>query len=214
MKPSLDILDLGHQAYTPVLDIQRQMVEQRRNGEIPDTLILVEHDPVYTLGRSAKQEHVLASEQQLQQRGIEVVKTDRGGDVTYHGPGQLVGYPILDLAAREKGVLWYIQSLERLIMLVLADFGIESSTDRQNRGVWVGNNKIAAIGVRITRHITMHGFSLNVCVDLSHYDFIVPCGITGKGVTSLNLLVDNVSMKEVKEKTIARFQDIFCPTGS
>jgi len=205
----LTVEDLGKRPYGPVLELQEQYVEKRRGGEIGDTLLLVEHEPVYTLGRAAKEDNVLLSGEELGQRGIDVVRIGRGGDVTYHGPGQLVGYPIVDLGARGKGVLWYVQSLEQILVDVLAGFGVEATTDRKNRGVWVGNEKIAAIGVRVTRRITMHGFALNVRMDLGSYAGIVPCGITDKGVTSLHLLVPDVTMDTVKEKVVEGFEKVF-----
>jgi len=209
----IDVMDLGRQSYRPVLERQQQMVEQRRAGDIPDTLILVEHDPVYTLGRSADESHVLVPETELEKRGIDLVHIGRGGDVTFHGPGQIVGYPIIDLRSRGKGVLWYVGNLERVIQRVLLDYGIESTTDRRNRGVWVGDEKVAAIGVRIVRQVTMHGFALNVAVDLSYYDAIVPCGIRDKGVTSLDRLAEGVEMEGVKEKVVERFMDVFGESG-
>ena len=152
---------------------------------------------------------MLLPREELTRRGIEVVRIGRGGDVTYHGPGQLVGYPIIHLGERGKGVLWYVQALEQILVRVMADFGVQADTDRQNRGVWVGDEKIAAIGVRVTRRITMHGFALNVRTDLANYAGIVPCGITDKGVTSLHLLVPDVSMDAVKDVTVQRFREVF-----
>lgn len=208
-KITLRILDLGLQAYDPVLELQERLVNERKRGEISDTLILVEHEPVYTLGRNAKESNIIASRKDLERWGIQVIKTGRGGDVTYHGPGQLVGYPIISLSEREDGVLWFIENLEQVIVLSLADFGVQATTDRKNRGVWVGNEKIAAIGVRITRQITMHGFALNVSTNLDHYKGIIPCGIYDKGITSLHLLVPDISMKNVKNKVVEKFGEVF-----
>lgn len=205
----IDVVDLGRQPYRPVLERQRRMVEQRRAGDIPDTLLLVEHDPVYTLGRSADESHVLVPEAELRKRDIDLVHIGRGGDVTFHGPGQIVGYPIIDLRACGKGVLWHVGNLERTIQHALLDYGIETTTDRRNRGVWVGDEKIAAIGVRIVRQITMHGFALNVAVDLSYYNAIVPCGIRDKGVTSLDRLAEGVEMEGVKARVVERFLEVF-----
>ena len=196
-------------AYGPAFALQEQLVRQRLAGEIPDTLVLVEHDPVYTLGRNAKENNLLASKEKLAALGVEVVRTTRGGDITYHGPGQIVGYPILALGDRERGVSWYIDGLERALMLTLEVFGVQCGTDSRNRGVWVENNKIAAIGVRITRGITMHGFALNVCTDLRFYDAIVPCGIRDAGVTSLHLLRPGVTPAEVKTRLVRRFAEVF-----
>lgn len=202
-------MDLGQRDYESTLELQRQLVEQRKQSEIPDTLILVEHDRVYTLGRNAKDANVTASARELKNSGIKLIKTDRGGDVTYHGPGQLVGYPIMNIGGEGKGVLWYVSNLEEILCRTLKTFGLKATTDRANRGVWIGNDKIAAIGVRVTRHVTMHGFALNVSVKLSDYGGIIPCGIKGKGVTSLNLLVPDVSMEEVKKRIIQRFVSVF-----
>ena len=205
-KSMLRVMDLGQRDYESTLKIQRDLVEQRKRSEIPDTLILVEHDRVYTMGRNAKDAHVTASPKDLENRGI---KTGRGGDVTYHGPGQLVGYPIMNIGGEGKGVLWYVGNLEEVICRTLQTFGLKATTDRENRGVWIGNDKIAAIGVRITRQVTMHGFALNVSVKLSDYGGIIPCGISGKGITSLHLLVSDVSMDEIKKRIIQRFMSVF-----
>ena len=205
----LQVIDLGRRAYEPVLALQERLVEQRRQDEIPDTLLLVEHEPVYTLGRNACERHVLASAEELTHRGIRVIRTTRGGDVTYHGPGQLVGYPILDLRARGEGVLTHVGSLEKAIVRLLDGFGVAGATDRKNRGVWVGNDKIAALGVRVTRQVTMHGFALNVKMDLAPYRSIVPCGIEGRGVTSLHLFVPDVRAEDVRQRMIRCFCEVF-----
>jgi len=205
----LRVLDLGRVAFDQALALQEETVAARKANAVPDTLILVEHDPVYTLGRNADPSNVLASPEALEARGIQVVPTTRGGQVTYHGPGQLVGYPVLDLATRRKGVLWYVEHLEQTLMEVLRKFGLESCTDPKNRGVWIGNDKIAALGVRITRHVTMHGFALNVAVNLEDYAGIVPCGIRDKGVTSLNILKPDVTLDMVNPVVINVFKDVF-----
>ena len=208
-RPALHVVDLGLQPYASALRIQEDLVQARKMGTGTDTLLLVEHEPVYTLGRNADIAHVLIAPEELARRGIEVVRTGRGGDVTYHGPGQIVGYPILNLGAIGKGVLGYVESLEHVIIRVLAEFGLTGSTDRVNRGVWIGKNKIAAIGVRVSRQITMHGFSLNVHTDLSYYGHIIPCGLRDKGVTSMHLLTAGVSMEAVKSSVVRRFRDVF-----
>jgi len=208
-KHLLKVMDLGARDYDSCLELQRNLVDQRKNGEIPDTLILVEHDRVYTMGRNAREGNVIATKKELEHRGIRVVKTDRGGDVTYHGPGQLVGYPIINISGEDKGVLWYVQGLEEVLCRTLRTFGLEPGTDPHNRGVWLGNDKIAAIGVRVTRHVTMHGFALNVSVNIDDYRGIIPCGIVGKGITSLHRLVPDVSMAEVKKRLIQRFVKVF-----
>jgi lipoyl(octanoyl) transferase len=206
---TLDVLDLGMQAYLPALRRQEELVERRGKDAIPDTLLLVEHEPVYTLGRNAKEQNIVATPEELDRQKIQVVKTGRGGDVTFHGPGQLVGYPILDLRRWGKGVVWYVDSLEEVLIRTLAEYGVAGTRDSKHRGVWVNDCKIAAIGVRITRHITMHGFSLNVRTDLGYYRGIIPCGIPDKGVTSLHLIVPEVDMDDVKRKLVAQFKAVF-----
>lgn len=209
MERILQVRDLGLTRYGEALAVQEQLVQDRKANRVPDTLVLVEHEPVYTLGRSAEESHILSSERELQQAGVEVVPTNRGGDVTYHGPGQLVGYPIIDLAARKKGVLWYVNHLEAVLIRVLRGYGIEGSRNSANRGVWVGEDKIAAIGVRITRQVTMHGFALNVRTDLRYYEGIVPCGLSDKGVLSMHLLNPDVAFDDVKECVVRHFTEMF-----
>jgi len=205
----LRVLDLGHKSYAPVLELQERLAEERKAGRIPDTLVLVEHDPVYTLGRNAKAGNILMSDEERRRLWVDVVKIGRGGDVTYHGPGQLVGYPIIHLKERGKGIVGYVDGLEQVILRVLRDYGIEGGTDSKNRGVWVGNDKIAAIGVRVTRYVTMHGFSINVSTDLKYYRGIVPCGIRDKGVTSLHLLKPGTGMEDVKKRIVEKFVEVF-----
>ncbi|MDI6774330.1 MAG: lipoyl(octanoyl) transferase LipB [Verrucomicrobiota bacterium] len=209
MSRVLHVVDLGRRAYRPVLELQERLVEQRGCGVIPDTLLLVEHEPVYTLGRNAKESHVVASPEELARLGIEVVRASRGGDATYHGPGQLVAYPILDLGDRARQIAWYVGNLEEVIIRALGDYGLAGARDRKNRGVWIGDEKIAALGVRIAGHITMHGFALNARANLDHYNGIVPCGIRGKGVTSLDRFVPDVTMADAKEKVMRRFAEVF-----
>ena len=205
----LRVLDIGRVPFEHAFALQEETVTARQDGSIPDTLILVEHDPVYTLGRNADPANVLQSPEALAQRGIQLVQTTRGGQVTYHGPGQLVGFPVISLRDHGKGVLWYVESLERMLMQVLSSYGQESHTDPENRGVWIGNEKIAALGVRVTRHVTMHGFALNVAVNMDDYSGIIPCGIQGRGVTSLDQLCPDVTLDSVKPVVISAFQDIF-----
>jgi lipoyl(octanoyl) transferase len=203
------IRDIGRQPYGPVFKLQERLVADRLAGHIPDTLILVEHDPVYTLGRNADAHNVVAPPAALREAGIEVVRTTRGGDVTYHGPGQIVGYPILDLRARGEGVVWYVGRLEEVLIRLLAEYGIEGQRDRANRGVWVRQEKVAALGVRVTRGITMHGFALNVTTDLRQYGGIIPCGIRDRGVTSLDRLVPGVTVESVKPRLVEQFKIVF-----
>ena len=203
------VADLGFMTYDDALRLQESMVAERLSGGIEDTLVLVEHEPVYTLGRNADPSNITTSAAELEAAGIRVRKTSRGGDVTYHGPGQITGYPIIHLREQGRGVLWYVESLERTLIDTLAAFGVKGGTDAINRGVWVGHDKIAAIGVRVSRHITMHGFALNVQTDLRHYDGIIPCGIRGRGVTSLDKLVPGTTVAQVKPVLITCFRNVF-----
>ena len=171
--------------YAEGLRLQRELHAARCAGEIGDTILFVEHAPVYTLGRSSEAGHLLWNRETLRAKGIEVVKTDRGGDVTFHGPGQIVAYPIIDLAARGIGVRDYIFRLEGAVIETLGALGLDAGRDARNRGVWIGNAKICAIGIRVSRHTTMHGLALNVNTDLSLFSGIVPCGIADADVTSV-----------------------------
>jgi len=189
----------GRVRYQDAWALQRQWVELRRAGEIPDRLLLLEHPPVITLGRNARREHLLSCPEMLAAEGIEVVETNRGGDVTFHGPGQLVGYPILDLSAIRKDVVWYVRTLEEAIIRTLIDLGLAAGRRAGMTGVWVGDGKVAAIGIHISRWITSHGFALNVETDLGCFRHIVPCGIASHPVTSLEELlgapVDRASLE-------------------
>lgn len=202
---------LGSIDYTSAWEVQRQLAQQRRVGTIPDTLLLLEHiPPVITLGRATQQEHLLATREQLQNLGIQLVETDRGGDITYHGPGQLVGYPILDLREHSRDVHLYLRRLEEVIIRALRHLGIEAHRKEGLTGVWVGKEKVAAMGIKVSHWITLHGFALNVCPDLSHFDLIVPCGIHDKGVTSIqNLLKQRVTPQEVVPVVVNSFADVF-----
>ena len=184
MRP-LEVRHLGRVPYADGLAIQAQLVSDRQAGLVPDTLLLLEHDPVFTLGRNARAEHVLLSADDLKARGFEVFETGRGGDVTYHGPGQVVGYPILDLAPDRCDVHRYVRDLEEVLIRTCADYGIAAERVPGMTGAWVGPEKVGAIGVRIARWVTSHGFALNVANDLAPFGLIVPCGIRGRGVTSL-----------------------------
>lgn len=182
---TLWVIDLGRQPYRPVWEFQRRMQRLRIEQKIPDTLIYVEHNPVYTIGKSGSGLHVIAQEAFLSQHGIEVVEVDRGGDVTYHGPGQLVGYPIFDLHQHRKSVSFYMRQLEAVFIDALAHWDLTGERNEGYTGVWVGGEKIVALGVRISRWVTMHGFAFNVNTNLSHFEGIIPCGIFHLGVTSL-----------------------------
>lgn len=200
----------GVVGYEEGLCLQRERVAARKAGEIPDTLLLLEHPHVYTLGRNAKKENLLVPARQLPALGAQVFEIDRGGDVTYHGPGQLVGYPILDLTQHRRDIAWYMRSLEEVLIAVACDYEIEAGRLAGAPGVWVGNNKLAAMGVHISRWVTSHGFAFNVNTDLRYFDWIVPCGLRDKGVTSLQTLLGRrVEMDEVAEKTVCHFGRVF-----
>jgi len=201
----LSILDLGLCPYGKAWEIQKQLHADRLAGNIPDTLILVEHPHVYTLGKNADARHLLASENYLTSRGIELYHVDRGGDITYHGPGQLIGYPIFNLKEHKESISWYVNSVEEVLIKTLAGFGIQAGRIKGLTGIWIDDKKIAAIGMRISRWVTMHGFALNVATDLSLYSGIVPCGLATKGVTRMVDLNPTVSMDAVKAAVIKEF---------
>ncbi len=204
-KIEFQILDLGRKSYEEVWILQKKMQLKRINGDVGDVLILVEHNPVYTLGKNANSNHLLQS----RDRSIDVFNTERGGDITFHGPGQLVGYPILNLSNYKKSVSWYMRVLEQLTIDVLNEFKIVASRVEGLTGVWVGDEKIAAQGVRMSRWVTMHGFSLNVNTDLSFYDGIIPCGIFDRGVTSMEKVLKRTQeMEKVKSLVIDKFNQI------
>jgi len=205
-KIEFQILDLGRKSYEEVWILQKKMQLKRINGDIGDVLILVEHNPVYTLGKNANPNHLLQS----RDKSIDVFNIERGGDITFHGPGQLVGYPILNLSNYKKSVSWYMRVLEQLTIDVLNEFKIIASRVEGLTGVWVGDEKIAAQGVRMSRWVTMHGFSLNVNTDLSFYDGIIPCGIFDCGVTSMEKVLKRTQkMEKVKSLVIDKFNQIF-----
>ena len=218
----LQIRRLGVVAYQEALELQKALVEERRADRIPDQLLLLQHPPVITLGVKARNDrsHLLATADVLEDEGVELFETGRGGDVTYHGPGQLVGYPILDLRPDRCDVHQYVRDLEEVLIGTARRVGVAAGRIPGLTGVWAGNNKLAAIGVRISRWITSHGFALNISTDLKHFDFIVPCGIPDKGVTSLErLLGGSVPVVEVEEACLAEFARVFGrsvsePTGS
>ena len=206
----LHVRRLGRVRYADGLDLQARLVRERRAGAIPDTLLLLEHDPVFTLGRNARRENLLLSEEALHERGFDVFETGRGGDVTYHGPGQVVGYPILDLSPDRQDVHRYVRDLEEVMIRTCADYGVEAGRVAGLTGVWVGADKIGAIGVRISRWVTSHGFAYNVSTDLAAFDLIVPCGIRGRGVTSLALLLGREApLAEVEDRLATHFAALF-----
>jgi lipoyl(octanoyl) transferase len=212
MAGRLEVRDLGVAVdYTAATAVQAQCHADRRAGRIADTLLLLEHAPVFTLGRSAQPGNVRWSEAELRTAGIARVATTRGGDVTYHGPGQLVGYPILHLGQRGMGVLDYVTAIEETLIRALADVGLPGAgRDPRNRGVWAGNDKIGAIGIRVAHQVTEHGFALNVNTRLEHYAGIVPCGLTDAGVTSLaRCLGRPVDMEVIKRLVVDAFAAVF-----
>jgi lipoyl(octanoyl) transferase len=208
---NLVVRDLGQDAgYREVFALQEALHARRAAGGIPDTLLLLEHRPVYTLGRSARADHVLYSGERLRQAGIERVETTRGGDVTYHGPGQLVGYPIVHLGEAGMRVLEYVDALEETLIRAAAAFGVAAGRDARNRGVWAGNDKLAALGIRVSRQVAMHGFALNVAPRLEDYRGIVACGLEDAGVTSMaRLLGRSPAMPDVKARVEAAFREVF-----
>ena len=202
----IEILDLGMQDYKKSWNFQKSLLKKRSNNEINDTLIFVEHEPVYTLGKNANENHIL----QNYPEEIKTFHIERGGDVTYHGPGQLVGYPILDLREYKKSISWYMRTLEQIIIDTLSEFNIQADRKNGLTGVWYKNEKIAALGVRVSKWITMHGFSLNINPDLNYYKSIIPCGIFEYGVTSMSkILNEEVDKESVKSVLKIKFLDQF-----
>ena len=205
MQSSMNILDLGRMSYNSAWDIQKEYHKKVVSGKEPDTLIIVEHEPVYTLGKSANDNHLLQSASEE----IQVFRIERGGDITFHGPGQIVVYPILDLNRFVKSVSWYMRTLEKIIIDTLSDFEIKAELKDGLTGVWVGDEKIGAQGVRISRWVTMHGLALNVNTDLRYFDGIIPCGIFDYGVTSMEKLMGRKQdFNKVKNTIIKYFNNI------
>jgi lipoyl(octanoyl) transferase len=215
------IVDVGLIGYAQAWELQKRLVAARKNGAIEDVLLLCEHPHVITLGRNGKREHLLASEQVLRQKGVEFHSSDRGGDITYHGPGQLVGYPILNLGAIRKDVVWYVRMLEEVMIRAAAEFGITAERVTGKTGIWVRRasesnapgvteEKLGAIGVHISRWVTSHGFAYNVSTDLRYFDLIVPCGIAGRKATSLEKILGRaVTRKEVVQPVVQNFGEVF-----
>ncbi|MBM3819791.1 MAG: lipoyl(octanoyl) transferase LipB [Acidimicrobiia bacterium] len=212
MSALLDVRRLGLIGYTEALALQRALVEERRADRVPDLLLLLQHPPVITLGVKGDggRSNIVASSDRLAEIGIEVSETGRGGDVTYHGPGQIVGYPILDLKPDRCDVHRYVRDVEDVMIRVCADYGVTAGRIKGLTGAWVGGDKIGAIGIRISRWITSHGFAFNVSTDLDHFRLIVPCGITEGGVTSLAKLTGRaVPLHDVEERLIRHFSEVF-----
>jgi lipoate-protein ligase B len=210
MRRSVWRLDLpGLADYRETWDLQRRLVAARQRDEIPDILLLLEHPPVITCGRATRPEHLPVPRQMLEQQGFQVFDIERGGSVTYHGPGQLVGYPIVDLHAYDENIVGYVRMLERSIVRLLAAFGIEAATRPGFTGVWVGGEKIAAIGVAVKRRVTMHGFALNVNTDLAHFQVINPCGIGYVPTSMERLLAARQELPAVQDAYASAFADVF-----
>ena len=212
-QPGLAVLQLGRMQYAPAWELQKSLAAQRAADTIGDTLVLLEHPHTYTFGSSGKREHLLVPEERLRAEGIAVLTVDRGGDITYHGPGQLVGYPILRLKELGVGVVQYIRLLEEVLIRVASSYGMAAERQRGYTGVWVGDAKLAAIGTKVDKHgITRHGFALNVATDLDYFDRIVPCGIHDRAVCSLESLLGRpVNLDEVIGRTVEAFQAVFDP---
>jgi lipoyl(octanoyl) transferase len=207
---------LGVMPYATALDLQREVARSRIAGTIAeDVLLLVEHPPVVTLGRSAKEQHLLASPELLRSRGVERFEVERGGDVTFHGPGQLVGYPIIDLKRHRRDLHWYLRQVEEALIVALAGFGIAGERSVGQTGVWTQGRKIASIGVHARDWVTWHGFALNVTTDLSYFDLMVPCGIQSVTMTSISQEMremgsdSNSTMKQVEASVVEAFGSVF-----
>jgi len=204
------VLDLGLREYAEVYDLQKRMVELRVKGEIEDTLILVEHPPVITIGRRGSRRNILISESRLREMGIKVFEVERGGDVTLHCPGQVVGYPILDLTRHGRDLYKYLRNLETVIIRLLKEYNIQAVSNRGHRGVWVGKANIVSLGIACRRWITWHGFSLNVNPDLTYFSLINPCGIANGEVTSMaKIFGETISYNGINPRLIHHFGEVF-----
>ncbi|MDO5707348.1 MAG: lipoyl(octanoyl) transferase LipB [Andreesenia angusta] len=206
----LKILYLGKKDYNECLKLQEDLFEKRQKNIIDDILILVEHNPVLTLGRSANRENIIADDKTLKDEDIEVVKIGRGGDVTYHGPGQLVGYPIINIRDKNLGVKDYVYNIEQVIIDTCKMYGIESYRDDINNGCWINNKKIAAVGFKVKKWVTMHGFAFNINTNLDHFKYIIPCGISDREATSLELETEkDYKIEDIQEDLVENFCRIF-----
>lgn len=208
------VVDLGLIAYRPACELQQRLVAERKTGAVPDVLLFCEHPHTITLGRNGKREHLRVSDHLLAQKNVEFCATDRGGDITYHGPGQIVGYPILDLAEHKRDVRWYVEQLEETMIRASVDFGASARRSEAGHGAWVdgaaGEEKLAALGVHLSRWVTSHGFAYNGSTDLRYFDLIVPCGIAGGRATSLErVLGRGVGSEEVRARLAVRFGEVF-----
>ena len=208
---SLLVADLGVMPYGPALELQREVARRMIAGEISDdVMLLVEHPPVVTLGRGAKAAHLLASPEFLRSQGVELFEVERGGDVTFHGPGQLVGYPVLDLKRHRQDLHWYLRQVEESLIQALATLGIAAGRQAGQTGVWTQGRKIASIGVHAREWVTWHGFALNVSTDLSYFDLMVPCGITGVTMTSIEReRGETIGLPVVAASVVEAFREVF-----
>jgi lipoyl(octanoyl) transferase len=210
MVAKLDIIKYDCLDYKKAYQLQLELRDQRQKNEINDTLLLVEHPAVLTIGTSGSRDNLVVSSDYLNQKGIKVFESSRGGDITYHGPGQIVGYPILNLKEHNQDLHWLVRTYEEIFIQLLKDYDIDAQRIKGLTGVWVGNKKITAIGVAVRHWISYHGFAFNVNPDLDHFSYIIPCGITDKGVTSLaKKLGSKVNKEKVIEKLIEYFADVF-----
>ncbi len=206
----LDYVDLGLYDYKEAWDFQKSLFEKRLNGEIHDTILLLEHPHTYTLGKTSDKTNLVGDDKYLNEKGIKVYDIDRGGDITYHGPGQIVGYAIFDLKKWKQDTHLFLRALEEVIIRTCSDYSLSTSRDEQHTGVWIDDRKICAIGVKVSRWITMHGFAFNVNTDLDLFNGIIPCGITDKEVTSLkNELGRTFDIQSVKELIVKKLKDVF-----
>jgi lipoic acid synthetase len=202
--------DLGLVEYGEAWKLQRRLLHQRIEGKISDVLLLLEHLPTITIGRSGTLDNVLISKERLAEEGISLFFVDRGGDVTYHGPGQLVGYPILDLRERGKDLHRYVHNLEEVILRTLRDFSVEGDREDGHPGVWVNGEEIAAIGLSVRKWVSMHGFALNLNTDLEHFSFIRPCGFSNRRATSMSKILDSdIPRERVINRLILNFCNVF-----
>ncbi len=204
------LIDIGRTDYAYAWDLQKLLLKERNEGRIPDTILFTEHNNTYTIGKSGGDDHLLASVSELHEKEIALFKIDRGGDITYHGPGQIVCYPIIDLSEHYKDIHRYLRDLEEVIIRTLKRYSIEAYREPDYTGVWVSGEKICAIGVKVSHWVTMHGFAFNVNTDLSYFGRIIPCGIFHKGVTSLSQVLERpVDMTEVKGVIAGELADVF-----
>ncbi len=209
-RKNLTYCDLGFIDYKDAWDLQKEIFNKRVSGDIDDCFLLLEHPNTYTLGKTAHRENLIGTENYLKENNISVYDIDRGGDITYHGPGQIVGYPIIDLNNWHKDTHKYLRALEEVIIKTCKEYGLNCERNNKHTGVWLKDKKIAAIGIKVSRWITMHGFAFNVNTDLNLFNGIIPCGIQDKSVTSLsNELKSSISLSEVKKQLLMKFIEVF-----